>query len=334
MEHMKFYECHTHKRTNVLKQIFEEVGITKSEDENDWNIKIPCAKEHSYKNNKYKPQNDDDHYMMVGIPNRWCIASKNRLWRVLKDYYGREKASRIMPEIFQLPGDNDIFKRSYVPGQTYILKNDKQRREGILLTNDKNDILKHNELGYHSIQRYIPNIMLHDNRRTSLRTYLLITCVNGSKNAYLYLDGFIKYALDPVSDDINMRNGVTANYSDEYVKNLGHYTDNIRKFFEEKGESFDKYVPTIKRRLRQMLNAANIHMCKDPSDAKSYQLFGVDFVITDKDYVYLLEVNSGPSMIPRTDADREFRLELHRQMLGIMGFAEKDYDLFSHFWSN
>ena len=70
--------------------------------------------------------------------------SKNQLWKILNNYYGRNKASKLIPESFIINNTDDIelFKKHYKKGNVYLLKKNIQRKEGILILNDYKQIMK------------------------------------------------------------------------------------------------------------------------------------------------------------------------------------------------
>ena len=113
------------------------------------------------------------------------LVSKKKLWNILHDYYGRHEAKKIMPETFILKNENDkeLFKSIYNPKETYIMKNGKQRKQGIKLTNDLNEILTTKD--YFLVQRMIESHK-HNDYKYNFRCYLLIVCNDNKTNFYLH----------------------------------------------------------------------------------------------------------------------------------------------------
>merc|ERR1711991_980045 len=76
--------------------------------------------------------------LLFGVRGCDLIVSKNNIWKLLENKYGRENAINIMPETYILTNKNhmQLFKKNYNSKEVYIMKKNIQRKQGLLLTND------------------------------------------------------------------------------------------------------------------------------------------------------------------------------------------------------
>ena len=90
----QYTRCPQKPLRGIMKQIFDRFNITKND--KDYNLYIPCGYnkiESELKN--MIPKNNE---VIYGISGCDKIVSKNSLWKIIFDHYGREKASKIMPK--------------------------------------------------------------------------------------------------------------------------------------------------------------------------------------------------------------------------------------------
>ena len=104
-----------------------------------------------------------------------------------------KEASKIMPDTYLLENNDDkeMFKQQYIPGEVYVMKNKKQRKLGIKLTNDLNEILTTKD--YFLVQKMIQSHKIND-YKYNFRCYLLVIC---DKDTKFYLHDKIKYLYTP-----------------------------------------------------------------------------------------------------------------------------------------
>ena len=108
------------------------------------------------------PKNMFKHRYIFGINGCDSIVAKNHIWSSIVNCYGRNKAIKLMPETYILYDDNDInlFKQNYSYNDIYILKKNVQRKEGLKLTKDINDVINGIYDDYKVAQKYIRNMYL------------------------------------------------------------------------------------------------------------------------------------------------------------------------------
>ena len=103
------------------------------------------------------------------------LVSKNNLWNILKDYYGRYEASNIMPETYipTVASDIILFKKNYSSQKIYILKKNLQRKLGIKLMRNNNNIIDYcKKNNFVLIQEYIQNPFLVNGYKVNLRLFM------------------------------------------------------------------------------------------------------------------------------------------------------------------
>ena len=115
----------------------------------DWFMYYPCGYTNAEKEIKtIKILNKDQKIFMIDGCD--YIVSKLMLWYILEKTYGRNVAGKILPRSYLSYKLNDMIKFWYFykkkmkknKSSIFILKNDKQRQEGINLLRKKKDIFK------------------------------------------------------------------------------------------------------------------------------------------------------------------------------------------------
>ena len=128
---LQYYKCPKYANTSVMENFFKKHQITRSQDKNVWDIYIPCG--YNYVENelpKVRPSRVNQ--LIFGIKGCDHIVSKNGLWDLLNKAYGRNVASRLMPESFILhePMDMEIFATNYNPNKIYFVKEEYPEETG------------------------------------------------------------------------------------------------------------------------------------------------------------------------------------------------------------
>ena len=67
---------------------------------------------------------------------------------------------------------------------------------------------------------------------------------------------------------------------------------------------------------------------------KTFQLFGLDFIFDKQMNPYLLEMNKGPDMIPRSITDEKMKFKVEQDIFNILKVAPyKKYDESNGFYN-
>tara|TARA_B100000902_G_scaffold399078_1_gene468294 strand:+ start:105 stop:1322 length:1218 start_codon:yes stop_codon:yes gene_type:complete len=353
---ISYKKCNHLKIQNNLKDIFNENDIKRflnnsnysSEESNDWDLYLPCG--YNYVEGELKnlsPKNKNQKIFAINGCDK--IASKNNLWKILRDYFGREKAATIMPETYIISDikDMEVFKSNYQPNKLYLLKKNVQRKEGIIITSDYQEIM--NKRDFKVIQEYVPNLFLIKNRKINIRLYLLIICHNGTTIGYLYDKGKCIYTnKDYNSNDVSSNINNSSNSS-----NFSNSNNNVTlkewrethltsvnldmEIYETHPETLQQLESTIGfykyNKLwnkivilfQNCMKAIDGNLCslKKLEQNVTFQLFGADIIFNTDMHPYLLEFNKGPSMKYMTPTDTKMKKSLTQDIFSKVGVLDK-----------
>ena len=273
--------CDSNKLPKLLQKVLDEREMILNSV--NWDFYIPCGYNKCEKQvRQLKGKSNKKIFMIDGCDS---VASKNRIFLTLKKKYGK-KACEIMPETFNLKKkDVSRFiehfknKRRYNNYTKYILKNNKQRQQGLKLVNKVSQIksaMKKKQ--FYLIQDFLNNPYLINKRKINLRYYFVIICRNGKIEAYIYRNGFMYYTPKYFKpESIDKDRNITTGYIDRqvYVENP-LTTQDFRDYLgKEKADYFDMMV---KNKFRLMANALKDTICKvnEFPNSTLFQLFGAD----------------------------------------------------------
>ena len=184
---ISYYQCKKYVTNPIILEYFEKNKIIKSSNENDWNLFLPCTYNNLEKVLSELKINNNNKYIF-GIKGCDMLASKSKLWKILNAYFGRENASSIMPESFVVKSNNDmeLFKEKYKKGDVYILKNNLQRKRGLKLSNNYNELVNIDPAKYVVIQKYKSDPFIINKRKINIRAYFTIICYKKIKYYLLH----------------------------------------------------------------------------------------------------------------------------------------------------
>ena len=365
---ISYQKCNHLKLQNNIKDIFTENEIKQfinksnnnsTHKSNSWDLYLPCG--YNYVEGELMnltPKNKDQKIFAINGCDK--IASKNNLWKILRDYFGREKAATIMPETYIISDikDMEVFKSNYKPDKLYLLKKNLQRKEGIIITSDYEEIMKKKD--FKVIQEYVPDLFLIKNRKINIRLYLLIICYDGNTTGYLYNKGKCIYTnKDYNVNDINFNNlnsndnsfNNSNNYNNSNIPNNSNNNVSLKEWREthltsvnldmeiyethpetlqqlETTIGFYKYNKLWKNIItlfKNCMRAINGNLCnlKKLDQNVTFQLFGADIIFNTEMHPYLLEFNKGPSMKYMTPTDTKMKKELTQDIFSKVGVIDK-----------
>lgn len=159
------------------------------------------------------------------------------------------------------------------------------------------------------IQKYIDNPLLVNKRKFDFRVFGLLTSTGGSLKGYFYEDGYVRtsskeFSLDDVQDKfVHLTNDAIQAHADDYGKfesgnklAFSDFTKVMQQTYPQL--DFDMYrdiMPQIKKLVTDTFRAT----CQkiDPARLQnSFELFGYDFMLDENFKLYLIEVNTNPSL--------------------------------------
>lgn len=225
------------------------------------------------------------------------LCGKDNLCNIIVNKIGRSKMIELMPNTYLINSVDDmkLFINEYQENRKYILKNNKQKKKGLFITNNLNDIIE-NLYRYKVIQEYNETQILINKRRISLRIYILIQIYNNNKKVYLYKNGKCLY-----SQEISNKKKIN-----EYIANIeiNHKVYNnlplnlydLKKIIGTK--NFDNLYKNITN-ICIIIFTIILPLLGNDLKFKNqicYQLFGADFIFTKNFRPYLLEINKDPEL--------------------------------------
>lgn len=348
-----YYKCKDKPISPILEEIFKTYGIihsenkkdtfTKNNSENSWQLYIPCG--YNYVENELptiKINNEiskNNQLYIFGINGCDKMVSKNNIWSVLKKYYGFDEASKIMPSSYVLEDKHDmqLFERDYRKGQIYIMKKNVQRKEGLKLTKDYNEIINDSSYRideYKVVQNYIRNLYLINGYKVNLRVYLLVAINNDIKNFYISDLGKCIYTKKKYNDnDLDFESNITSYHLDMNVyKNNPRTFEQLRDYINTKEEDpnagslfFVKMNSILQKMCTSLSNEFFQSENIKSHNAITFQLFGVDVIMDTNLNPLILEVNKGPDMSARDDEDKKMKTIVQTHMFQKVGIISDDY---------
>lgn len=315
-----YKRCNERKVVGILKNIFDNYNIKETKT-NSWDIYIPCGY------NKVESElksilTDNNQQKIFGISGCDSIVSKNSLWNLLEIYYGRKGASKLMPETFIIskPNDMSLFKQKYNKNKIYVLKKNIQRKKGIKITNNLNEILNSHKDKYKVIQEFLTNTFTINKRVMNLRIYLFIVCKNNSTKIFIHKLGKCLYAGKSINNNkFDFDSRITNSYKVEkdFYKNNPLSLNQLRLYLDKRNYDGNKLFIRIIVLLKKMSKAIINSLCNLNSIKSNlkFQLFGIDVIFDEHLNPYILEINKGPDMIPKDEEDRKIKNKVELDML-------------------
>jgi tubulin polyglutamylase TTLL1 len=313
---LKWYKCKDDKYTNLLFiNALTERDYERTND-NDWDIYLYCKNDFSNKTlNNIKITNNNQ--KIYYVDNNAYLGNKRMLWSNLDIFYGRAIAETIMPSTYIFPKDHKIFLKRHVVHSYYILKNEKQRQEGLRLTNNIGEVRDYDKNGYKFIQKYISDPLLYKGHKLNFRIYLVVICKNNKVTAYIYNDGITTYAAglyDP--NNITFNNTISSFYTGKKLYNEG-YPIIISELKKEMNLPWSTMMKEANKKIKMVIDATKDKITAFKRNVTTFQLFGVDIMFDTKLNPFILEINVGPGMKPYNESDTVLRTNLMHNIIDL-----------------
>jgi hypothetical protein len=310
-EFSNYYRCDSRKISGIYKEVLDEEGANLVN--KDYDLYYPCG----YNNIEAQltSLNINKNVKVFGICGCDKIASKSYLWKLLEKHYGRNEATRVMPRTFLLNNEKhkELFKTYYNPNKHYILKKNIQRKKGIKISNNLNEILNAYKHKYVLVQEMKESILINK-RAMNIRLYLLVKCHGDKKEFFYHTLSKCLYADTDKTDEVD--NSFNTNITNSYSTSLDIYNKNpltfnqLLMYFDNKlNYDSNVFISNFNRLLENLCNGVKkeICNCSNLKDNEMYQLFGADILI-DKNFIpYILEINKGPDMKPKDKNDKKLK---------------------------
>lgn len=328
--HKKYYLCKENSNNNnsikLFRDVLENNNINQTY-QNDWDILLPCKSNYSEKFLKnIKLYNDKQIISFISMNK--ILGSKQLLWKTLLGVSNNKIASMIMPQSYTFPNDIELFKKNYSKNKYYVLKSEKQRQKGIKIAQNYDEILNYKKNNYKIVQEYVHNSITYLNYKINFRMYLLIICDNNKLEAFMYNDGIISYPkkkYDNINFDSSIASFYTSKilYDNDYPIILSELENVYRRY------NWDKIKNIFKSKLELLIQYISPKICSNKLkyNNKTFQLFGVDFIVYQNNHNYdarILEINVGPGMESYCDRDDKMRKAMHDNILLLIGIINKN----------
>jgi hypothetical protein len=327
----QFSYYYSNRIQNIQKELFNNHNIKNNN--YSWNIYIPNGYNNIEKELKtIHPPSKGKHKYIFGINGCDWVVSKNGLWYLLDKKYGREQAKYIMPETYILHKNDDFnLLKSRFRGETYIMKKNIQRKNGIKITNNIKDIVSGYDNGYKIAQKYVENVFLVNRRKLNIRIYMVII-YNRSIQIYIHRDGKCIYTNKDYNNDIHDFESNITSYNMDYViydKNPFSIEELNQYIYRTHGVQIDLF-DKIAELMTLVGRACMSHIKKSSNikNATTYQLFGADIILDNNFIPYLLEINKGPDMRIRCDRDKILKEKVYRDIYGTLGIIKSEDNRF------
>ena len=320
-----FYKCNKYVLGKIIKEVLHNNNIKRTRNiEDKWLLFLPCT----YNNieSEMRKKNDEKNKILFGIKGCDLLVSKNNLWKLLENKYGRFNAKQIMPETWILSNNNQmkLFKNNYSDKNMYIMKKNIQRKEGLLLTNNLEEILNNNDKKFRIVQKYMKNTYLINKRKVNLRIYLLIVYKNNKLTSYYYKNGKCIYTNKNYTGSNELEENITSLNLDMDI-----YKKNPFDLFELMNYMNKKeyliLINNIKNNLKKleiMYRTMITNLNKNENKNIHFQLFGLDYIFDNELNVYLLELNKGPDMTSKNDKDYILKYRIYEDLLNKVGIIK------------
>lgn len=308
-KYKSYYRGNSTSSTNGFINILKKNKFYQLDLKDSWDLYIPSGYNRiELELNELTPHNENQ--IIFGVQGCDTLVGKTWLWNSVEKMYGREEASKLIPETFVLSNDEHmkLFLEQYEKGETYILKSRRQRKEGLKLTRDIEEIIEAKDKNFTLVQNYKRNLLLVNKRKLNLRIYLLVTSKNGIVESYInknitciysnknYDDSTLDFENNITSFNLDLKtyddNPLTMRQLKTYLLNNGYENPDI--IFEKINEKVSKIIKAVEPEFGKNGNLKN-NLC--------VQIFGMDFIVDENLEPYMLECNKGPDMTPKSGFD-------------------------------
>jgi len=335
-----YYRCEKRPLGGIYKEILNEESINLTQDLSEFNLYYPCGYNGVEKELRALDLGGKTGQNIFGICGSDTIASKSSLWKVVSEHYGREFASKLIPESWLLKDNREfpLFKEQFTADKIYILKKNVQRKKGIKLTSDLEEVENAYKSKYVMVQEKHDSIIINK-RRLNLRIYVFVVYKNGKKSVYIHDSAKVLYTSKDVEENSSSNSEEFETLiTNSYVTDLEIYNKNpltLNKLLVYLEENRGVNSVALKRKIYDVLKNIMIALlprvcnCKNMRDQNMYQMFGADVLIDTKFKPYVLEFNKGPDMKHKDDADYKLKKKVifdTFEKIGVIQGKDKTYE--------
>ena len=335
-----YYRCEKRPLGGIYKEILNEESVNLTQDLSEFNLYYPCGYNGVEKELRALDLGGKTGQNIFGICGSDTIASKSSLWKVVSEHYGREFASKLIPESWLLKDNREfpLFKQQFTADKIYILKKNVQRKKGIKLTSDLEEVENAYKSKYVMVQEKHDSIIINK-RRLNLRIYVFVVYKNGKKSVYIHDSAKVLYTSKDVEENSSSNSEEFETLiTNSYVTDLEIYNKNpltLNKLLVYLEENRGVNSVAMKQKIYAVLKNVMIALlpkgcnCKNMRDQNMYQMFGADVLIDTKFKPYVLEFNKGPDMKHKDEADYKLKKKVifdTFEKIGVIQGKDKTYE--------
>lgn len=335
-----YYRCEKRPLGGIYKEILNEEDVSLTHDLAEFNLYYPCGYNGVEKELRALDLGGKTGQNIFGICGSDTIASKSSLWKVVSEHYGREFAGKLIPESWLLKDNREfpLFKEQFTADKIYILKKNVQRKKGIKLTSDLEEVENAYKSKYVMVQEKHDSIIINK-RRLNLRIYVFVVYKNGKKSVYIHDSAKVLYTSKDVEENSSSNSEEFETLiTNSYVTDLEIYNKNpltLNKLLVYLEENRGVNSVAMKQKIYAVLKNVMIALlpkvcnCKNMRDQNMYQMFGADVLIDTKFKPYVLEFNKGPDMKHKDDADYKLKKKVifdTFEKIGVIQGKDKTYE--------
>ena len=159
------------------------------------------------------------------------------------------------------------------------------------------------------VQKYIEKPLLFEGRKFDIRVFALITSINGQYMVYLYKDCYFRtsakeFTLEDLKTvGVHLTNDAIQKNQEDYGQHENENKLSIAEFqlyldntFSDRDVDFRRDLwPEIQRLVTESVQATSSKI--DPNRLQNcFEILGYDFMVDENLRVYLIEVNTNPSL--------------------------------------
>ena len=320
---LKFYKCNKIKLSPLIKEIFNEYKLERTYDKN-YDIFLPCN--YTYIKNEMKQFKKCNNKLIFGIINCDKIVSKSNLWYLLEKTYSRKNAKKIMPESYLLRNKNDmiLFNKEFNSDELYLLKKNIQQKRGISITQDIKIINNAYKDKFVIVQKYLKNQYLYNNRKLNLRIYVLVIIKNKNKQVFINKKGKCIYSnKDFEINNLNPEIHLTSYNLDQNIyKNFPETFEELN--YQLKDNKFSNIFNKIIKICKLVFKPSLQYISDEKfNNCICFQLFGLDFILDNDFNPFLLEINKGPDMIPKSKKDKVLKKNIYYDVFSKVNIIQR-----------
>ena len=327
----RMYRCPSYTGGEIMDQLYQKMGIRLTNDPHTAAIYLPCG--YTWVENELQGYSPSKGQIIMALDGCDKIVSKNGLWKVLSEEYGREYASQLVPKSYVTGTKDDMqyLQQEYNPNRIYIMKKNVQRQQGLKITRDLSEMLSGAKSGYAVVQEYLMNPLLFDRRKFDIRVFLLVIQKNGIQYYYRHTGGRCHYTsqdfnTDSLAKEIHIPSGYSedAEFKAAHPETLRELQDYLNKDNRMGDHFFSQLDHTLAECCRAFSKVIGTSKKFSDQDTIRCQLFGLDF-LSDKDLrPVLIEINKGPELAWSSEPEYQYKKKMLIDMFELLGYLKGD----------